>query len=82
MTSDESKSKLKEMWEYSFEKVTIKTNFKIASITIVSLLIILYGIFVVYLGVFAHGNPDPSHCYFIDGLENPGLTRSAVNTLA
>ena len=70
------------MWESSIEKVTATTLMTVTSITIVSLLTIAYGIFVVYLGVFAHGNPDPPHCYFIDGLETTGLTRATVTTLA
>ena len=54
----------------------------VSSITIVSVLTILYAIFVVFLGVFAHGTVDPLHCYYIDGVETPGLTKDAVSKLA
>ena len=76
------KSKLKEIWESSIEKATATTVYTAISITVVSVITILYAIFVVYLGVFAHGNPDPPHCYFIDGLTTTGLTKAAVSTLA
>ena len=44
--------------------------------------VILYTIFVVYLGIFSYGNPDPVHCHYIEGLDTPGLSRAAVTTLA
>ena len=43
---------------------------------------LLYAIFVIYLGIYAYANPDPSHSYYIDGLDTTGMSRMAAETLA
>lgn len=53
--------------------------FTIASLSVLS---ILYAIFVIYQGIYAYANPDPAHCYYIDGLDTPSLTRDGAETLA
>ena len=70
------------LWESTIEKARATNLMAATSITIVSVLTTLYAIFVVLLGVFAHGTPDPPHCYFIDGVETPGITKAAVEKLA
>lgn len=52
------------------------------TIIIASFLFAFYAVFVVYLGLYAYGNPDPAHCYFIDGLDTTGTTRANAVTLA
>ena len=39
---------------------------------------LLYVIFMAYLAVYGWKNPDPANCFFVDGLEQPGLTKEAV----
>ena len=52
------------------------------SIAGASTVIILYAVFMIYLGIYAYGNPDPSRSFYIDGLDTTGLTAEAVETLA
>ena len=47
-----------------------------------SVFAILYTVLVVYLGVYSYGNPDPPHCYYIDGLDTTGRSKAAVTILA
>ena len=54
----------------------------IASLSALGVFCILYLIFVIYLGVYAHANPDPAHAYYVDGLDTPGLSKEAVETMA
>ena len=39
---------------------------------------LLYVIFMAYLAVYGWKNPDPANCFFIDGLDAPGLTKEAI----
>jgi len=32
--------------------------------------------------MYTYGNPDPRHCYYIDGLDTTGLSKAAVVTMA
>lgn len=38
--------------------------------------VILYTVFVFFLGIYGYNNPDPDACYFIEGLETTELTRA------
>ena len=52
--------------------MTATTGRKIMTFTSLAVLFTIYAVFVVYLGLFAYGYPDPNHCYYIDGLDTPG----------
>ena len=55
---------------------------KIGSCTALGVFVLLYSIFVVYLGIYSYGNPDPAHCYYIDGQDTTGLSKTVATTLA
>ena len=37
-----------------------------------------YGVLVVYFGIYSYINPDPAHCYYIEGLDTTGMSKAAV----
>ena len=39
---------------------------------------LLYVIFMAFLAVYGWKSPDPANCFFIDGLDAPGLTKDFV----
>ena len=49
-----------------------------ASISILSITVIVYAVVMIYFGVFAYGNPDPAECFFVDGVEQTKRSRQAI----
>lgn len=51
---------------------------------IVSLGVIIVGylVLLVFLGIYGYNNADPSHAYFVPGVDKPALTRPAAISLA
>lgn len=45
-------------------------------------IVLLYALFVIYLGVYGYANPDPAHCYYIDGVDTPATSREAAVDIA
>lgn len=39
---------------------------------------IVYAIVMIYLGIYAYGNPDPNECFFVDGVESTRRSRAAI----
>lgn len=55
---------------------------KALSIIVASILFAVYTVFIIYLGLYAYGNPDPYHCFYIDGLDTPGTSKANAKDLA
>ena len=64
------------------EKKAEWDSMKISSFTFCGLVTTAYVVFICFLGIYAYGNPDPPHSYYIEGLETPGLTKNTVRKLA
>ena len=62
--------------------MTETTTRKVLSITLVSVFVVAYAVFVIYLGLFAYGNPDPSNCFFIDEMDTTATSKFAAVTMA
>ena len=50
----------------------------ITSISVLSVVSVTYFVFMIYLGIYAYGNPDPASAYFVDGVDSTALTRVAI----
>ena len=55
--------------EWSISKATATTTMLVTSITMFGLLAIGYLVLMIYLGVYAYGNPDPKTAFYIDGVD-------------
>ena len=75
-------SSLPNIVENSWSYATATRSAIIGYCSVFGILVILYTVLVIYLGIFSYGNPDPVHCYYIDGLDTTGLSKAAVSTLA
>ena len=69
-------------FELYLEKATNTQKRMIASISVVGTFVVLYAIFVIYLGVYAYGGVDPAHSFYIDGLDTTGLSKASAETMA
>ena len=47
---------------------------KVMSIITVSIFVSVYAVFVIYLGLYAYGNPDPFHCFYVDSMDTTTTT--------
>lgn len=45
-------------------------------------LLVSYTVLAIFLGIYAYGNEDPSNCWYIEGVDTPGRTIAAVQSLA
>ena len=69
-------------FESIVEKLTRTAGRKAISIIVASIVFAVYTVFVIYLGLYAYGNPDPNHCFYIDGLDTSGTSRANAIDLA
>jgi len=69
-------------FELTLDKATRTQKRMIASLSCAGTFVVLYAIFVIYLGVYAYGSPDPVHSYYIDGLDTTGLSKASAETMA
>ena len=53
-----------------------------SAIVTAGIIVILFSMLVIYLGVYGYANPDPEHCYYVDGVDQPATTRDAAEKLA
>ena len=68
--------------EKSINIATGSTTMTVASISILSITVIIYAVVMIYFGVYAYGNPDPAECFFIDGVESTRRSRQAITDQA
>ena len=61
---------------------TASKNLKIAFFSVLGISVVLYTTFLIAMGIYAYGNPDPRHCYYIYGLDTPALSTQAAKILA
>lgn len=61
--------------ELSIEAATATNTIMITSISILGVVSVTYFIFMIYLGVYAYGNPDPKSAFYVDGVDSTALTR-------
>ena len=54
----------------------------VTSITVVGILAILYLILMIYLGIYAYGNPDPKNAFYVDGVDSIALNRESITSSA
>ena len=54
----------------------------VTSITVVGILAIGYLVLMIYLGIYAYGNPDPKTAFYVDGVESVALTKEAITASA
>ena len=54
----------------------------VTSITIFGLLAIGYLVLMIYLGIYAYGNPDPKTAFYIDGVDAVSLNKEAISASA
>ena len=79
INSDEFKPSLFDSVVGTLTKTTCR---KVVTFTSLAVLFTVYAVFVVYLGLFAYGNPDPNHCFYVDGLDTPAKSKQSVMILA
>ena len=71
-----------EQFENSINQVAASRTLMIGGITCCGILVLLYAMFVVYLGVYGYANPDPESCFYIDRIDTPSLTREGAEEFA
>ena len=64
--------------DWLYEKMHDSSLSKLTGYAGICLCSFLYLLFMIYLGHYGFGSPDPRHCYFIDGLETVERTRDAI----
>ena len=62
--------------------MTNTTCRKVVTFTSLAVFVAIYAVYVIYTGLYAYGNPDPLHCYYIDELDTPGKTKANVSAIA
>ena len=55
---------------------------KIVFFSLVAMVIIAFNVLIVFLGIYAYGNPDPLHCYYIKGVDTTAIDRNSALILA
>ena len=55
--------------EQSINQVTASKTLTMSAIVTVGIIVILFSTLVIYLGVYGYANPDPEHCYYVDGVD-------------
>ena len=66
----------------TLDALSAKAAVKWTSIVVLAGTGLGFAVLLIYLGVYSYGNPDAPHCYYIDGLDETGLTEKAVITAA
>ena len=66
----------------SIEELSEKKALAMTVVLTILIVVILYVMLIVYLGVFGYANPDPSNCFYIEGVDTPSITKAAAETLA
>lgn len=55
--------------------MTATRKMKIIFFSFMGVSIAVFNVIVVFLGIFAYGNPDARHCFFISGLDTTALNK-------
>jgi len=62
--------------------VTASKTLMVLGLCIFGVVVLLYSFLIVYLGVYGYANPDPENCFYVDGVDTPGLTAESTEALA
>lgn len=62
--------------------MTATRKMKIIFFSFLGAAIAVFNVIVVFLGIYAYGNPDPRHCFYINGLDTTALNKQSAITLA
>ena len=57
-------------------------KFSLVFFSIVALVIIALNVLIVFLGIYAYGNPDPLHCYYVKGVDTTAVDKNSALILA
>jgi len=68
--------------EQSIDYVTASKTLMMTCVLTCAIISIFYALFIIYLGIYGYGNPDPEHAFYIDGLEKPTTTKTLAESLA
>mmetsp|Transcript_34 Transcript_34/g.57 ORF Transcript_34/g.57 Transcript_34/m.57 type:complete len:172 (+) Transcript_34:284-799(+) len=53
-----------------------------SAIVSAGIIVILFSLLIIYLGVYGYANPDPEHCYYVEGLDTTAITKPGAEQLA
>ena len=51
---------------------------KVVTYTSLAVFFAIYTVYVIYIGLYAYRSQDPQHCFYIEDLDTPGVTKFNV----